>query len=187
MLHLGLKDANSKLIACLASFQLRKRQDLLIEAFAKLCEQWPNYDLVLAGDGAHRLACEQLASQLGVSERVHFVGHLANDDAMSLLSVADIVVHCSNAETFGYSMVEPLFLQKPTIVARVGVAWEMEKADVAEVVAPDDLDALVIALAKVLNGGAVIDQRIVKSRQFVIDNFEVNKIAQQILSLEASA
>lgn len=178
---------DKKSIACLASFQPRKRQDLLIQAFAKLSGQWPGYDLVLAGNGAQRLACEQLASQLGVAERVHFVGHLANDDAMSLLSVADIVVHCSNAETFGYSMVEPLFLQKPTIVARVGIAWEMEQADVAEVVTPDDLDALVIALAKVLNGGVVIEQRIAKSRQFVIDNFEVNQIAQQILRLGASA
>ena len=81
-------------------------------------------------------------------------------------------------------MVEPLYLQKPTIVTNVGIAWEMEHADVAEVVPPDDLAALEEALSKVMQGGAQIEQRLARSRQFVIDNFEVNKIAQQILSLK---
>ncbi len=175
------------LIACLASFQPRKRQDLLIRAFANVADHWSDYDLVLAGGGAERLACEQLVASLGLTERVHFVGQLANDDAMSLLSVAHIVVHCSNAETFGYSMVEPLYLQKATIVTKVGIGWEMENADVAEVVPPDDLDALTAALNKVINGGDIIDLRKAKSKQFVIDNFEVNKIAQQILSLRSPA
>jgi len=116
-----------KVVACLASFQPRKRQNMLIKAFSKLKDQYSDYDLVLAGGGAERSSCEHLVTELGMNGRVHFVGQLANDDAMSLLSVSDIVVHCSNAETFGYSMVEPLYLEKPTLVTKVGVAWEMEK------------------------------------------------------------
>lgn len=172
-----------KIVVCLASFQLRKRQDLLITAFSKMIGSYPNYDLVLAGDGAERHNCEQLVLKLGLIDRVHFVGQLANDDAMSLLSISDVVVHCSNAETFGYSMVEPLFLEKPTLVTRVGVAWEMETAEVAEVVPPDDIDALTLGLGRVMGGGQLIEQRVKRSRKFVSDNFEVNKIAKQILSL----
>jgi len=175
---------NKKFITCLASFQPRKRQDLLIDGFAQLSDQWRDYDLVLAGGGAERLACQRQAQRMGLSDRIHFVGQLANDDAMSLLSVANIVVHCSNAETFGYSMIEPLYFQKPTIVTKVGIAWEMDAADVAEVIPPDDLPALRQALERVMKGGNVIDQRIARSRQFVIDNFEVNKIAKQILNLK---
>jgi glycosyltransferase involved in cell wall biosynthesis len=177
---------NRKTITCLASFQPRKRQDLLISAFAKVAMRWQSYDLILAGSGAERSNCEKLVAQYGLAERVHFLGQLANDDAMSLLSVTDIVVHCSNAETFGYSMIEPLFFQKPTIVTNVGIAWEMNKADVAEIVPPDDLDALVLALDKVMTGGDVIAQRCARSRQFVIDSFEVNKIANQMLALKVS-
>lgn len=176
-----------KLVACLASFQPRKRQDMLIKAFYKLKDLYSDYDLVLAGGGAERNRCEQLVTELGMKGRVHFVGQLANDDAMSLLSVSDIVVHCSNAETFGYSMVEPLYLEKPTLVTKVGVAWEMQNADVAEVVPPDDLDALTAGLDKVMAGGHVIEQRVKKSRKFVVDNFEVNKIAKQILSLSTTS
>ena len=173
-----------KLIACLASFQLRKRQDLLIKAFGQIAVHREDYDLVLAGGGDQRAACESLVQSLKLSNRVHFVGQLANDNAMSLLSVSDIVVHCSNAETFGYSMVEPLYLEKPTIVTNVGVAWEMQNADVAEIIAVDDLDELVVALAKVMKGEEVVARRVSRSRQFVIDNFEVTKIAKEILSLK---
>jgi glycosyltransferase involved in cell wall biosynthesis len=68
-------------------------------------------------------------------------------------------------------------------VTKVGVAYEMANADVAEVVQPDDLDALSKALAKVLLGGEVIEQRKRRARQFVVDNFEVNKIVRQIVGL----
>ena len=182
---IGLRSSR-KIISCLASFQPRKRQDMLIQAFSKLSQAYSDYDLVLAGGGAERERCGQLASALGLNDRVHFVGQLANDDAMSLLSVSDIVVHCSNAETFGYSMVEPLYLEKPTLVTKVGVAWEMQKSDVAEVVPPDDLDALTAGLDKVMAGGHTIEQRVKKSKNFVVDNFEVNKIARQILSLSTT-
>ena len=186
MLRLGLKGANKKFIACLASFQPRKRQDLLIKAYAALADRYTEYDLVLAGGGAEKIACEKLALELGVERRIHFVGLLVNVDAVSLLSASDIVVHCSNAETFGYSMVEPLYLEKATLVTKVGIAWEMQNADVAEVVAPDSLSELTAGLEKLLQGGAEIQQRIAKARQFVIDNFEVTKIAQQILQLSGS-
>jgi glycosyltransferase involved in cell wall biosynthesis len=184
--RLGLKGANKKFIACLASFQPRKRQDLLIKAYAALADQYTEYDLVLAGSGAEQAACEKLALELGVEHRVHFVGLLVNDDAVSLLVASDIVVHCSNAETFGYSMVEPLYLEKATLVTKVGIAWEMQNADVAEVVAPDNLSELTAGLEKLLRRGPEIQQRITKARQFVIDNFEVTKIAQQILQLSGT-
>jgi glycosyltransferase involved in cell wall biosynthesis len=174
---------SKKIISCLASFQPRKRQDLLINAFATIASAYPDYDLVLAGEGSERLACERLTSKLGLTERVRFLGKLVNDDAMKLLALSNIVVHCSNAETFGYSMVEPLYLEKATIVTKVGVAYEMANADVAEVVPTDDLDALSKALAKVLLGGEVIEQRKLRARQFVVDNFEVNKIVRQIVGL----
>ena len=183
---IGLRTSR-KIISCVASFQPRKRQDMLVNAFSKLSKQYSDYDLVLAGGGAERKTCEQLVTALGLKDRVHFVGQLANDDAMSLLSVSDIVVHCSNAETFGYSMVEPLYLEKPTLVTKVGIAWEMQKAAVAEVVPADDLEALTAGLDKVLAGGNLIQQRVKESRKFVVDNFEVNKIARQILSLSTTS
>jgi glycosyltransferase involved in cell wall biosynthesis len=175
--------SDRKLLSCLASFQPRKRQAMLIRAFAKLVDIFPDYDLLLAGGGAELDACKQLVAELGVVDRVRFLGHLVNDDAMALVSFSDAVAHCSTAETFGYSMVEPLYFEKPTLVTDIAIGYEMKQADVAEVVASDDEQALLTGLKNLMSDGELIKGRVARSRQFVIDNFEVNKIAKQMLGL----
>lgn len=179
---LGLA-SNRKLLVCLASFQPRKRQGQLISVFAKLANTFPEFDLALAGGGEELARCKALATSLGIEKRVFFLGQLVNDDAMSLLSFSDVVVHCSVAETFGYSMVEPLYFEKPTVVTNIAIGYEMKRADIAEVVEPDDELALLTGLTRVLTGGAVINDRVARSRKFVTDNLDVTKIAQQILGL----
>jgi glycosyltransferase involved in cell wall biosynthesis len=177
--------SDRKLLSCLASFQPRKRQAMLIRAFAQLVDIFPDYDLLLAGGGAELEACKQLVAELGVEDRVRFLGHLVNDDAMALVSFSDAVAHCSTAETFGYSMVEPLYFEKPTLVTNIAIGYEMKQADVAEVVAADDEQALLAGLKNLMSGGELINRRVARSRQFVIDNFEVTKIATQMLGLVA--
>lgn len=179
---LGLA-SDRKLVVCLASFQPRKCQALLITVFAKLASLYSDFDLVLGGQGDELARCKALAVGLDMGNRVHFLGQLVNDDAMSLLSISDAVVHCSNAETFGYSMVEPLYFEKPTLVTNVGIGYEIKRADVAEVVAPDDEQDLLNGLSRLLAGGEKINDRVSRSRKFVTDNFEVSKIARQILGL----
>jgi 1,2-diacylglycerol 3-alpha-glucosyltransferase len=158
---------------------------MLIRAFAQLVDIFPDYDLLLAGGGAELETCKQIVAKLGIEDRVRFLGHLVNDDAMALVSFSDAVVHCSTAETFGYSMVEPLYFEKPTLVTNIAIGYEMKQADVAEVVASDDDHALLVGLKNLMKGGELINSRVAKSRQFVIDNFEVNKIAAQMLGLVA--
>jgi hypothetical protein len=80
-------------------------------------------------------------------------------------------------------MVEPLYFEKPTLVTNIAIGYEMKQADVAEVVASDDDHALLVGLKNLMKGGELINSRVAKSRQFVIDNFEVTRIAAQMLGL----
>ena len=77
----------------------------------------------------------------------------------------------------------PLLLEKPTIVTRVGIGWELEQADVAEVVVPDDADAFTTGLRRVLEMGPQIRARLPKGKSFVIENFDVHRISKQILDV----
>ena len=175
-------DPERKSIVCLASLLPHKRQDVLIQAFAKLACNYPEYDVVLAGEGSELPSCAKLAHALGIRSRVHFVGRLDNHQAIGLLACADVAANCSNADTFGYSMVEPLLLKKPTIVTRVGIGWELEQADVAEVVPPDDETAFTEGLKRVLQGSSKIEERLSRGKAFVIENFDVHKIARQLIA-----
>jgi len=180
--NIGL-DPRKRYTACLASFQPRKRQDLLIRAFAAICSQYPEMDLVLAGKGKEIDKCKELAKSIQVEDRVHFVGHLKNEDALHLIQCADVIAHCSNAETFGYSMVEPLLFEKKVITTKIGIGWELEQSDLAEVVPPDDLDQLTAGLTKVLKGGSEIENRKLRGKAFVEEHCSVQKIAEKLILL----
>lgn len=172
-----------KYIAHLASFQPRKRHDIVINAFAQVASEYIDYDLVLAGNGEELDTCKRLVAKLGIKKRVRFLGRVENNKALGLIVYADCVVHASNAETFGYSMIEPLLLGKPAVFSRTAIGFEVEKSDLAEIVSPDDVGAFSQGLRRVLNGGAAIESRMSRGPAFVENHFRVEHIASQLVEL----
>lgn len=170
-------------IGCLANFEYRKRQDILIRAYSFIASDFPNFDLVLAGEGQELERCRRLAVELGLQDRVHFLGRIPNDRAEKLLACLDCFALVSNAETFCYSFVEPLFFGKPTLVSRVGIGWELEKANLAVVVPPNDVDSTIFGLKRILRPDSKLIGACEDGKEFVTKNFNVNKIANQILSI----
>lgn len=90
-----------------------KRVDLLLEGCAEL--RGLPWRVVVIGDGPHRAALERRAADLGIRERVSFVGlqaevasYVAALDAFALLSTA--------LESFGNAVVEAMALGVPSIV-----------------------------------------------------------------------
>ncbi|MFG2056727.1 glycosyltransferase [Micromonospora sp. NPDC048930] len=73
-------------------------------ALAALAELPANHHLTLAGDGEERTLLEEQARRLGLAGRVTFLGRIPG--VAPLLAEADLLVHPSRAETFGFSLVE---------------------------------------------------------------------------------
>jgi glycosyltransferase involved in cell wall biosynthesis len=61
----------------------------LIKALATIDAEW---DLVVAGDGPDRPACQKLAADLGLQERIDFAGWLSSEDMDQLYGDCAIVV-----------------------------------------------------------------------------------------------
>lgn len=102
------------MIMQVAGFREAKDQDCVIRALKSL----PNgIEAVFVGDGVRRDACEQLADQLEVRERAHFLG--IRSDVPALLKAADIVVMSSHWEGFGLAAVEGMAAGKPVIASNV--------------------------------------------------------------------
>ena len=93
-----------------STFKMAKRHDLLIEAYAK---SNLNIDLVLVGDGVERPASEALAKQLGVADRVHFVGLKTNPYPYIKNAIAMVI--SSDYEGLNIAMLEALSLGTPVI------------------------------------------------------------------------
>jgi len=78
------------------SFIPQRRQDLVIRIFEYLTKRLPEARLLLVGEGERLRACMALAGNLGLSERVDFLG--LREDISELLQNASIFVSCSEAE-----------------------------------------------------------------------------------------
>lgn len=107
-------DSNCFNLMQVARFQDAKNQDCLIRAMVLLP---PNIHVIFVGDGERLMYCKQLAVNLGVASRVHFLGK--RSDIPQLWQMVDVGVMSSHWEGFGLAAVEGMAAGKPVLVSRV--------------------------------------------------------------------
>jgi glycosyltransferase involved in cell wall biosynthesis len=97
----------------------QKRYDRLLQSVAELPEQ---VRCILAGEGPQRRALETLADKLGITARVHFLGHRA--DVGDVLASCDVFVLCSDREGMSSAMLEAMAAGVPVVSTPVSGAKE---------------------------------------------------------------
>lgn len=103
-----------KLVCMVGRFSEAKDQPTLIKALSKLPL---DIHLALVGEGPLKEDNKKLAKELGILDRVHFLGF--REDIPRILKSVDIVVLSSHWEGFGLSAVEGMAAGKPVIVSDV--------------------------------------------------------------------
>lgn len=103
-----------------------KRLDLLADAFADVCVTHPSVHLVLAGHDEHGLVPDLARRLTAHADRVHALGEVTGPDKWALLKDADVMVQCSDSESFGLAVVESLAVGVPVIVTRTCPWSEIE-------------------------------------------------------------
>ncbi len=135
------------LLLCVAEFTARKRHVDAIAAFAKLAR--PEVHLALAGSGPLMEKMQQLATQLGVSERVHFLGNRPDIPVLMKAASANILV--SAQEGLPRSVLESLALETPTIGTSIRGTKDLLEGGCGLLVAVGDVDGLAAAMAEILD------------------------------------
>ncbi|HZB87189.1 MAG TPA: N-acetyl-alpha-D-glucosaminyl L-malate synthase BshA [Terracidiphilus sp.] len=106
----------------LSNFRPVKRVVDVVKVFARVTEQVPAR-LMLVGDGPDRSAAEWLAHDLGIQDRIHFLGK--QERVNELLPLADLMVMPSELESFGLAALEAMACKVPTVATRVGGVPEL--------------------------------------------------------------
>jgi glycosyltransferase involved in cell wall biosynthesis len=158
----------------------QKGFDTLVRAFADCVKEHRiEQDLILAGDGKDHELLKNLASQLGISSRVHFPGRVDHAKAVQLFKGADLFVLPSRHEPFGIVNLEAMAAGIPLIATRVGGVPEfVEDGRNGILVKPDDTGALARAMVRVL-GDADLRDRLVREGQQTAARFDWCSIASQ--------
>jgi glycosyltransferase involved in cell wall biosynthesis len=139
---------NAVLLGCVARLHPLKGLDHAI----RLLPRRPDWHLALLGQGADRMRLTELAGELGVADRVHFVGEVDPDRIGDFLAALDVFVFPSLAETFGLAAVEAAQAGVPVVandlpVLREVLAFEGEPAALFVDVMDTDAFARSVSLA----------------------------------------
>jgi len=131
-------------IGTVAALRAEKNIARLIRAFATL----PRQDaarLLVAGDGPERAGLEALATELGLTDRVSFLGHTT--DVPSVLSRCALFALSSDTEQMPLSVLEAMAAGLPVAATDVGDVRAMLAGENAAFVVPPEEGALARALA----------------------------------------
>lgn len=102
-----------RLLAALGRFNPVKQHDRLIEVFATVSAQCPDWDLTIWGDGAQRAACQRRVEELGMTDRIRLPGFSRTPWAD--LGSAHAFVLNSRVEGFPNALLEAMALGLPCI------------------------------------------------------------------------
>lgn len=141
-----------KTLIHVSNFRAVKRTGDLIELAAELNKQLP-VRLVLVGEGPERAACEARVRELGLSDRIKFLGALT--DFTEHLQQADAFVLTSENESFGLAALEALSCGVPVFAYKVGGLGSVVTEDAGRLVPAFDRSALRRALTEVLRDDAL--------------------------------
>jgi glycosyltransferase involved in cell wall biosynthesis len=98
-----------------------KRVDGILRVVARL----DGIRLNVVGDGAERPRLEELASRLGIGDRVLFSGARNRATTLALVRAAEVLVLNSMCETFSFVLAEAMALGVPVVATAVGAVPEM--------------------------------------------------------------
>ena len=142
--------SDAKVLLTLSRLHEKKGLDTFLNAIKDLpgCVAW------LAGDGPLQAQLEKLAADLGIAERVRFLGW--RTDRSALLRAADICVLPSRYEPFGTVILEAWAAKTPLVAcASAGPAAHVIDGANGLLTPIDDVDALRDALARILSDDAL--------------------------------
>lgn len=174
---------NTSLILAVGRFTDAKDYPNLLTAFNQLPNELSRAQLAIIGIGEGQTNIEALAVQLGLTQRVHFLGLQRN--VHEWMSAADLFVLSSAWEGFGLVVAEAMACERVVVATDCGGVKEVLGDSGILVPAKNSL-----ALTKGLEEGLKLNSNIAlnngkKSRQRVIDYYSLSSQAEKWLKLYA--
>jgi rhamnosyl/mannosyltransferase len=158
-----------------------KGLDDLIRALPRL----PEALAVIAGRGPMEAAWKALATELGVAERVFFMGDVSDEDLPALYRAADLYVLPANerAEAFGIAILEAMASGLPVVCTEVGTAtsWINQDKQTGIVVPAKSPDILASAIEHLQRDPDQRQHMGSAARQRIEDEFTLDKMIQRVL------
>jgi glycosyltransferase involved in cell wall biosynthesis len=160
----------------------QKRIHVLIRAFAKIAERVPDARLACAGWGPEEAALRALARDLGLAERVSFLG--VRNDVPELLRAASVFVLPSAAEGLPNALLEALAVGVPSVVTNIpGTDEVVRDGEQALMVPVDDEVALAQAIERLLADEGLAKRLARAGSELVSREFDMERVVDHHVTI----
>jgi glycosyltransferase involved in cell wall biosynthesis len=158
--------------------------DLLLGGFSRILDRLPGARIRIAGYGPAFDYLVGLARDLGISEKVEFLGHVKQVDMPEFLDSIDMLAVPSRAESFGVSSVEAMACGVPVVASSVGGNIEvLDSGRCGVLVEPEDSGKLADAVVKLALDEKERRRLSEAGRKRVIENYEIGRCTEMQLGL----
>ncbi len=171
-------------LVTVAHLVARKRHGDVLRALSVLGQRHPTLRYAVIGEGPERVALEGLATRLGVSKRVDFLGQLDPDEALERARRCTLFVMPSTDEAFGVAYVEAMAAGVPAIGCR-GEPGPEEIAAAGDgfmLVPPGDIERLTQRIDELLSDPHRLREAAQRARATVAAHFTWERCGEQTVA-----
>jgi glycosyltransferase involved in cell wall biosynthesis len=112
-------------LACTGRMVSAKGHRILLEALAPLAAQGVQFSCTLIGDGPERKSLEALATKIGITANLRFLGAMAHQPTLAEVAKADVFVLASFAEGLPVALMEAMALGVPCVSTTIAAIPEL--------------------------------------------------------------
>lgn len=178
-----IQGESTAIIGMVARLDEIKDHVTLLKAFALVLQKHPKIVLELAGEGRQRASLEALASELGITDKVSFLGLV--EDIYPRIKSWDVFAYATTAqEGLGNALAEAMMVGLPCVATDVGPVRELAGEPPAIALAtPADASALASSILHLLEDTGERRRFGAAGRERALSAFSQNVYAQGYLKL----
>jgi glycosyltransferase involved in cell wall biosynthesis len=175
-------EPDAHVVALVGRLTAIKQPELFLAAAARILQADARARFLIAGGGELEATLRTRAAELGVSDRVRFLGW--QRDVAPIYAASDLVAITSRNEGTPVALIEGMAAGVPGVCFAVGgVPDVITTPAIGVLVAPDDVDALVAGMCRLLNDDAARAAMGARARVRVLEHFAVDRLLRDINAL----
>ncbi len=178
-----------KLILSVGRLQRRKGFDNVIRSLPALIEQGLDVHYALIGIGEDHDYLTSLAQELGVAQRIHFLGHVSYDDLPRWYNACDLFAMPNrdidgDTEGFGLVYLEAAASGKPSVAGNTGgTGSAVADGETGLRVNGEEVKEIITSLARLLSDPVQAEMMGRQGRERVLANFTHERRVEELRQL----
>ncbi len=179
--HCRFAQEGEKTVMHVSNFRPVKRVTDVVRVFKRILDRVPAR-LVMVGEGPERLSAAGVARQLGIADRITWLGNVPNME--DILTCADLILHPSEHESFGLVPLEAMACEVPVVATSSGGITEViEQGVTGYLCEVGDIESMAYCATEVLMNDDLARRLGQNGRRHVLECFDQEHIVSKYEAL----